>query len=319
LPQPLKITVVFGGVSINPQMMGLRRGTDIVVATPGRLLDLVDHNALALGAVRTLVLDEADRMLDAGFSEELQRVVAMLPAKRQNLFFSATFAPAVNALAQSLLHSPLRIDVLPQAGSVPDITQRAIAVDPRVRTQLLRHLLQHAGWSRALVFVATKYSAEIVADKLRKAGIDAEPLHGQLSQGKRTQVLDDFKASRIRVVVATDLAARGIDVVQLPVVVNYDLPRSADDYTHRIGRTGRSGEAGLAVSLVSADTQAHWRLIEKRQSLDVALESVEGFEPTLTATPTTTDMSGNGGVKGKRPSKKDKLRAAAHAATLPHA
>jgi superfamily II DNA/RNA helicase len=323
LPQPLKITVVFGGVSINPQMMGLRRGTDIVVATPGRLLDLVDHNALDLGAVRTLVLDEADRMLDAGFSEELQRVVAMLPAKRQNLFFSATFAPAVNALAQSLLHSPLRIDVLPQAGSVPDITQRAIAVDPRVRTQLLRHLLQHSGWSRALVFVATKYSAEIVADKLRKAGIDAEPLHGQLSQGKRTQVLDDFKASRIRVVVATDLAARGIDVVQLPVVVNYDLPRSADDYTHRIGRTGRSGEAGLAVSLVSADTQAHWRLIEKRQSLDVALETVEGFEPTLndisTATPTTTDMSGNGGVKGKRPSKKDKLRAAAHAAALPHA
>jgi ATP-dependent RNA helicase RhlE len=319
LPQPLKITVVFGGVSINPQMMGLRRGTDIVVATPGRLMDLVDHNALALGAVRTLVLDEADRMLDAGFSEELQRVVAMLPAKRQNLFFSATFAPAVNALAQSLLHSPLRIDVLPQAGSVPDITQRAIAVDPRVRTQLLRHLLQHSGWSRALVFVATKYSAEIVADKLRKAGIDAEPLHGQLSQGKRTQVLDDFKASRIRVVVATDLAARGIDVVQLPVVVNYDLPRSADDYTHRIGRTGRSGEAGLAVSLVSADTQAHWRLIEKRQSLNVALETVEGFEPTLTATPTTTDMSGNGGVKGKRPSKKDKLRAAAHAATLPHA
>jgi ATP-dependent RNA helicase RhlE len=321
LPLPLKITVVFGGVSINPQMMGLRRGTDIVVATPGRLLDLVDHNALELGAVRTLVLDEADRMLDAGFSEELQSVVAMLPAKRQNLFFSATFAPAVNVLAQSLLHKPLRIDVVPQTGSAPDITQRAIAVDPRARTQLLRHLIQQSGWSRALVFVATKYAAEIVADKLRKAGIDAEPLHGQLSQGKRTQVLDDFKASRIRVVVATDLAARGIDVVQLPVVINYDLPRSADDYTHRIGRTGRSGQAGLAVSLVSADTQAHWRLIEKRQSLDVALETVEGFEPALSATATAsaTDMSGNGGVKGKRPSKKDKLRAAAQAAAVPHA
>ena len=323
LPHPLKITVVFGGVSINPQMMGLRRGTDIVVATPGRLLDLVEHNALELSAVRTLVLDEADRMLDAGFSDELQSVVALLPAQRQNLFFSATFAPAVNVLAQSLLHKPLRIDVLPQPGQAPDITQRAIAVDPRARTQLVRHLIQQSGWSRALVFVATKYAAEIVADKLRKAGIDAEPLHGQLSQGKRSQVLDDFKASRIRVVVATDLASRGIDVVQLPVVVNYDLPRSADDYTHRIGRTGRSGEAGLAVSLVSADTQAHWRLIEKRQSLDVALETVEGFEPTLnaisTATPTTTDMSGNGGVKGKRPSKKDKLRAAAHAAALPHA
>ena len=171
------------------------------------------------------------------------------------------------------------------------------------------------------MFVATKYAAEIVADKLRKAGINAEPLHGQLSQGKRSQVLDDFKASRIRVVVATDLASRGIDVVQLPVVVNYDLPRSADDYTHRIGRTGRSGEAGLAVSLVSADTQAHWRLIEKRQGLDVTLETVEGFAPALsaTATATATDMSGNGGVKGKRPSKKDKLRAAAQAAALPHA
>ena len=321
LPHPLKITVVFGGVSINPQMMGLRRGTDIVVATPGRLLDLVEHNALELSAVRTLVLDEADRMLDAGFSDELQSVVALLPAQRQNLFFSATFAPAVNVLAQSLLHKPLRIDVLPQPGQAPDITQRAIAVDPRARTQLVRHLIQQSGWSRALVFVATKYAAEIVADKLRKAGIHAEPLHGQLSQGKRSQVLDDFKASRIRVVVATDLASRGIDVVQLPVVVNYDLPRSADDYTHRIGRTGRSGEAGLAVSLVSADTQAHWRLIEKRQGLDVALETVEGFAPALsaTATATATDMSGNGGVKGKRPSKKDKLRAAAQAAALPHA
>ena len=320
LPHPLKITVVFGGVSINPQMMGLRRGTEIVVATPGRLLDLVEHNALELSAVRTLVLDEADRMLDTGFSDELQSVVALLPAQRQNLFFSATFAPAVNVLAQSLLHKPLRIDVLPQPGQAPDITQRAIAVDPRARTQLVRHLIQQSGWSRALVFVATKYAAEIVADKLRKAGIDAEPLHGQLSQGKRSQVLDDFKASRIRVVVATDLASRGIDVVQLPVVVNYDLPRSADDYTHRIGRTGRSGEAGLAVSLVSADTQAHWRLIEKRQGLDVALETVEGFAPALSATASvpSTDMSGNGGVKGKRPSKKDKLRAAAQAA-LPHA
>jgi superfamily II DNA/RNA helicase len=319
LPQSLKVNTVFGGVSVNPQMMALRGGADIVVATPGRLLDLVDQNALRLADVQHLVLDEADRLLDLGFAEELQRVLALLPSKRQTLLFSATFAPEVQALAARLLREPVRITVEAFEGHKPDITQRAIAVDPRVRTQLLRHLLQHSGWSRALVFVATKYSAEIVADKLRKAGIDAEPLHGQLSQGKRTQVLDDFKASRIRVVVATDLAARGIDVVQLPVVVNYDLPRSADDYTHRIGRTGRSGEAGLAVSLVSADTQAHWRLIEKRQSLDVALESVEGFEPTLTATPTTTDMSGNGGVKGKRPSKKDKLRAAAHAATLPHA
>ena len=308
-----KISVVFGGVSINPQMMGLRGGTDIVVATPGRLLDLVDHNALQLSEVQTLVLDEADRLLDQGFSEELARIVALLPVQRQSLFFSATFGPQVSALAQSLLRDPVRVEVPDGADTLPDIAQSAIAVDTRVRTQLLRHLIQQYGWSRTLVFVATKYAAEIVADKLRKAGLDAEPLHGQLSQGKRSQVLDDFKASRISVVVATDLAARGIDVVELPVVVNYDLPRSADDYTHRIGRTGRAGQAGLAVSFVTADTEAHWRLIEKRQGLDVVLEAVEGFEPSEVAAPpqALVDHSGNGGVKGKRPSKKDKLRAAA--------
>ena len=308
-----KISVVFGGVSINPQMMGLRGGTDIVVATPGRLLDLVDHNALQLSEVQTLVLDEADRLLDQGFSEELARIVALLPVQRQSLFFSATFGPQVSALAQALLRDPVRVEVPDGADTLPDIAQSAIAVDTRARTQLLRHLIQQHGWSRTLVFVATKYAAEIVADKLRKAGLDAEPLHGQLSQGKRSQVLDDFKASRISVVVATDLAARGIDVVELPVVVNYDLPRSADDYTHRIGRTGRAGQAGLAVSFVTADTEAHWRLIEKRQGLDVVLEAVEGFEPSEVAAPpqALVDHSGNGGVKGKRPSKKDKLRAAA--------
>ena len=308
-----KISVVFGGVSINPQMMGLRGGTDIVVATPGRLLDLVDHNALQLSEVHTLVLDEADRLLDQGFSEELARIVALLPVQRQSLFFSATFGPQVGALAQTLLRDPVRVEVPDGADTLPDIAKSSIAVDTRARTQLLRHLIQQYGWSRTLVFVATKYAAEIVADKLRKAGLDAEPLHGQLSQGKRSQVLDDFKASRITVVVATDLAARGIDVVELPVVVNYDLPRSADDYTHRIGRTGRAGQAGLAVSFVTADTEAHWRLIEKRQGLDVVLEAVEGFEPTeVAASPQAmVDHSGNGGVKGKRPSKKDKLRAAA--------
>jgi len=313
-PAP-KISVVFGGVSINPQMMGLRGGTDIVVATPGRLLDLVDHNAIHLSEIKTVVLDEADRLLDQGFSEELARIVALLPVQRQSLFFSATFGSQVSALAQSLLRDPVRVEVQDAPDTLPDIAQSAIAVDTRARTQLLRHLIQQYGWSRILVFVATKYSAEIVADKLRKAGLDAEPLHGQLSQGKRSQVLDDFKASRIRVVVATDLAARGIDVVELPVVVNYDLPRSADDYTHRIGRTGRAGQSGLAVSFVTADAEAHWRLIENRQGLDVVLEAVEGFEPTEVAVSTraVADHSGNGGVKGKRPSKKDKLRAAAAA------
>ena len=309
LPQALKVTVVFGGVSINPQLMGLRGGTDIVVATPGRLLDLIDHNALTLGSVNTLVLDEADRLLDMGFSDELNRILSMLPARRQNLFFSATFPAPVQALAQQLLHEPVRIDVLPEPQAATDIAQQAIAVDAGRRTQLLRHLIVTNGWKRVLVFVATKHAAEIVADKLRKVRINAEPFHGELSQGKRTQVLADFKASRLKVVVATDVAARGLDIAQLPVVVNYDLPRSAVDYIHRIGRTGRAGEQGVAISFVSADSHAHFRLIAKRHQLDIPLDTVAGFEPAET-TPASHDPS-TGGIKGKRPSKKDKLREAA--------
>ena len=315
--QAVKVTVVFGGVSINPQMMGLRGGADIVVATPGRLLDLIEHNALELSAVQTLVLDEADRLLDLGFEQELERILALLPAKRHNLFFSATLPPTVQALAAGLLKNPARVDVAPVVLDIAAIAQQVIEVDAPRRTQLLRHLIAQRGWSRVLVFVATKHAAEMVADKLRKAGLTAEPFHGELSQGKRTQVLLDFKNSDVKVVVATDVAARGLDVAQLPVVVNYDLPRSAVDYVHRIGRTGRAGESGLAVSFVSAATQAHWRLIEKRQGLAVAREQMPGFEPTEVAPVLAATQSrsatgeSTGGVKGKRPSKKDKLRAAA--------
>jgi superfamily II DNA/RNA helicase len=315
--QPVKVTVVFGGVSINPQMMGLRGGADIVVATPGRLLDLIDHNALSLSAVQTLVLDEADRLLDLGFEQELQRILALLPAKRHNLFFSATLPPTVLALAAGLLKAPARVDVAPVVLDIAAIVQQVIEVDTPRRTQLLRHLIAQRGWSRVLVFVATKHAAEMVADKLRKAGLAAEPFHGELSQGKRTQVLLDFKNSDVKVVVATDVAARGLDVAQLPVVVNYDLPRSAVDYVHRTGRTGRAGESGLALSFVSAGSQAHWRLIEKRQGLSVAREQVPGFEPTEAAPVLAATQSrsatgeSTGGIKGKRPSKKDKLRAAA--------
>lgn len=311
LPQALKVAVVFGGVSINPQMMHLRGGAEIVVATPGRLLDLMNQNALVLSGVSALVLDEADRLFDLGFADELARILALLPPKRQNLFFSATFPTAVQALANQLLHDPVRIDVLAQEQDEPDILQRAIAVDPERRTQLLRHLIVENAWRRVLVFVATKHAAEMVADKLRKARINAEPFHGELSQGKRTQVLADFKASRLKVVIATDIAARGLDITQLPVVVNYDLPRSVHDYIHRIGRTGRAGESGVALSFVSAETEAHFRLIEKHQGLALPREQVPGFEPLQdpVALPPST-----GGIKGKRPSKKDKLRAAAAAA-----
>ena len=311
-----KVAVVFGGVSINPQMMALRGGADIVVATPGRLLDLVEHNALKLASVQLLVLDEADRLLDLGFADELNRVLALLPAQRQTLFFSATFPDSVEALAASLLREPVRIEVAPtEAGEgSATILQRAIAVDDKRRTQLLLKLIKDEGWERVLVFVATKYTAEHVAEKLYRAKVFATPFHGDLSQGARTQVLDEFKAERWQVVVTTDLAARGIDIAQLPVVVNYDLPRSAVDYIHRIGRTGRAGESGLAVSLVTPASEAHWHLIEKRQGLSLPLEHIAGFEPleVASAPPQPNGNGGsNGGVKGVRPSKKDKLRAAA--------
>ncbi|MGH6646157.1 DEAD/DEAH box helicase [Aquabacterium sp.] len=308
LPEPLKIAVLFGGVSINPQMMGLRGGADIVVATPGRLLDLLDHNALRIDEVGVLVLDEADRLLDLGFAEELNRILGQLPARRQNLFFSATFPPVVQGLADQLLRDPVRIEVPLAPETQPDILQRAIEVDTAKRTPLLRHLIKEHGWTRVLVFVATKYATELVTHKLGLAGIHAHAFHGELSQGARTQVLADFKASRVQVVVATDVAARGIDVARLPAVVNYDLPRSPVDYVHRIGRTGRAGQSGVAVSFITADAEAHFRLIEKRQGVRVPREQVPGFERVEVAAPV---LDAHGGVKGQRPSKKDKLRAAA--------
>jgi ATP-dependent RNA helicase RhlE len=308
LPQRPKVAVVFGGVSINPQMMALRGGADVVVATPGRLLDLVEHNALRLSGVDLLVLDEADRLLDLGFADELARVLALLPAQRQNLFFSATFPPEVQALADALLHEPTRIELPAVATEDAVILQQAYLVDSTRRTQLLRQLIKSQGWQRVLVFVATQYAAERVASKLHHGDLYATSFHGGLSQCARQQALGEFKEKRWDVVVTTDLAARGIDISQLPVVVNYDLPRSAVDYVHRIGRTGRAGASGLAVSFVSPATEAHWRLIEKRQGLSLPLEVLPGFEPTEAAPPPSP---GNGGIKGKRPSKKDKLRAAA--------
>jgi len=317
LPQRARIVTVAGGVSINPQMMALRGGADVLVATPGRLLDLVDHNAIQLAALQMLVLDEADRLLDLGFSDELGRILSLLPTQRQSLFFSATFPPEVQALAQRLLRAPQRVAVESNEPLPSQITQRAILVDAPRRTQLLRHLIRDQGWTRVLVFVATKYAAELVAEKLYKAGIYATAFHGNLSQGARRQVLDEFKNEQWEVVITTDLAARGIDIVKLPVVVNYDLPRSAVDYVHRIGRTGRATEAGLAVNFVSADTLDHFHLIEKRQGIQLPLERIAGFEPTQTAAPkpAAKHPPGTGGIKGKRPSKKDKLRAAAQGTT----
>jgi len=320
LPVPVKVSIAFGGVSINPQMMALRGGTDIMVATPGRLLDLVEHNALKLDRCATLVLDEADKLLDMGFSEEISRVLSLLPEQRQNLFFSATFPPAVQTLATRMLRNPVRIETVSEEAHEPDITQRAIEVDAGRRTQLLRQLVRENKWSQVLVFVATKYASEHVADKLRQNGIAAEAFHGDFSQGARTEVLADFKSGKMHVLVATDVAARGIDIAQLPVVVNYDLPRSPADYIHRIGRTGRAGASGLAVSFITPEMEQHFRLIEKRQDKRVARERVAGFEPVTQAPAAgaATDTA-NGGVKGKRKSKKDKLRETAAAVQKPEA
>jgi ATP-dependent RNA helicase RhlE len=313
LPVRPKVAVAFGGVSINPQMMALRGGADLVVATPGRLLDLVEHNALKLQQVDMLVLDEADRLLDLGFADELAKVLALLPARRQNLFFSATFPATVQALADGLLVQPRRID-LPATTATADavVLQRAILVDSTRRATLLRHLIQEHAWQRVLVFVATQHAAERLAVKLHRGDLYATSFHGGLSQGARQQALAEFKEKRWDVVVTTDLAARGIDIESLPVVVNFDLPRSAVDHIHRIGRTGRAGAGGVAVSFVSPGTLAHWRLIEKRQGMSLPLEALPGFEPTEAAPPPST---GHGGIKGLRPSKKDKLRAAAAATT----
>jgi ATP-dependent RNA helicase RhlE len=313
LPTARKVCVAIGGVSINPQMMDLRGGADVIVATPGRLLDLIDHNALTLSTVEILVLDEADKLMSMGFEDELARVIALLPSHRQNLLFSATFPPSVQTLAEKILRNATHINI--DAGNIVAdnlIVQRAIEVDPERRVALLHHLLTTHGWSRVLVFVASHGMAEYVAEKLTRLGVVVASLHGDLSQGARTRALADFKSMKVEVLVATDVAARGLDMVELPAVVNYDLPRSPTDYLHRIGRTGRAGVEGMAISFVGVDMDSHFQLIERRHQLSIVRESVAGFERT--AAPVQHQQ--NGGVKGKRKSKKDKLREATAAAAL---
>ena len=304
-----KVALAFGGVSINPQLMALRGGCDIMVATPGRLLDLLDHNGLTLAGVECLVLDEADRLLAAGFADELHHLLAQLPPRRQTLLFSATFPPAVQRLAEQLLHEPVRITI---HEAPPQITQRAIQLDRAQRLPALRQLLSEQGWERALVFVASRYTADLVSDKLFAHGFKAGVLHGELSQGARSDVLASLKSGQVKVLVATDVAARGLHVDALDAVINYELPRSAADYTHRIGRTGRAGAQGVAVSFICADSpenaESHFRLIEKRQGQRVPRERLPGFEPAAVA----TEAQAAGGIKSTtRKSKKDKLREAA--------
>lgn len=318
-----KVAVLTGGVSINPQLLALRGGVDLVIATPGRLLDVVAHSKLRLDTISTLVLDEADRLMDLGFAEELQSVLALVPPReqRQTLLLSATFAPAVQALVPTLLRATHeKVEIASTHLQDATIVQEAYYLDAAKRTAWLRELVTQYAGQRMLVFVASRYSAEHVANKLYDKGISATAFHGELSQGARQQVLQEFRSSQWQVLVTTDLAARGIHVEALPLVINYDLPRSPTDYTHRIGRTGRAGISGLAISLVSPASLAHWKLIAKRNGLDVALQTLDQY-PVTEAVPAhaPSEDAGNGGIKGKRMSKKDKLRAAAAQAASPQA
>ena len=270
---------VFGGVNIRPQIRGLHRGVDILVATPGRLLDLHSQNAVHLDGVEILVLDEADRMLDMGFIHDIRRIQKLLPGKKQSLLFSATFSDDIRQLAKTMLHQPVEVDVAPRNTTIETVRQRVFPVDKGRKAALLKHLINGNGWHQVLVFTRTKHGANKLANTLASADIHSVAIHGNKSQAHRTRALADFKAGKVNVMVATDIAARGIDITELPHVVNFDLPHVPEDYIHRIGRTGRAGASGEAVSLVSADESKQLRDIERLIGLNLPREEIEGYEP----------------------------------------
>ena len=270
---------IFGGVGFGPQLAQLRRGVDIVVATPGRLLDHHGQGSIDFSSIEVLVLDEADRMLDMGFIHDIRRILALLPKRRQNLLFSATFSDEIRALANGLLDRPATIEVTPRNSTVDAVAQRVHPVDRDRKRELLAYLVGRNDWRQVLVFTRTKHGANKLAEQLVRDGISAEAIHGNKSQGARTRALAQFKDGRVRVLVATDIAARGIDIEDLPHVVNYDLPNVPEDYVHRIGRTGRAGATGEALSLVCVDEHAFLRDIERLIRRTLPREVVPGFEP----------------------------------------
>jgi len=263
LPERVKTLAVFGGVSINPQMIGLQ-GVQVLVATPGRLLELVESNAVHLSEIETLVLDEADKMLNLGFREEMNRIFTMLPQKRQNLLFSATLSPEVANINQIILHDAVVVKIEPEKEQIDLIEQTGYFVTLEKKGPLLRYLIKKNGLQQVLVFTSSTFQADNVADKLCKNGIDAVSIHSKKSQGARTEALREFKTGKLRVLVTTDLLARGIDIEFLPCVINYELPRSPKDYIHRIGRTGRAENMGEAISFVTPEDQHHFRIIQKK-------------------------------------------------------
>lgn len=276
---PFRSTVVFGGVKINRQIAALRRGVDILVATPGRLLDLQQQGEVTFTGLEVLVLDEADRMLDLGFIHDIQRILKVLPSQRQNLMFSATFTKELRKLTKTILQNPLEVAISKANTAAERVKQWVYPVDKKRKADLLLELVEHNDWQQVLVFSRTKRGADRLAHYLEKAGINAEAIHSDRNQGARTRALSGFKSGEIRVLVATDIAARGLDIAQLPQVVNFDLPNVPEDYVHRIGRTGRAGSSGHAYSLVSADEIKQLNAIEQVIQRHIRREYVGGFEP----------------------------------------
>ena len=294
---PLRSLVVFGGVKINPQMMRLRKGVDILVATPGRLLDLYNQNAVRFNQVEILVLDEADRMLDMGFIHDIRKILSYMPVQRQNLMFSATFSPQIRTLAKSIVVDPAEISVSPRNTTAESVDQYICPVDKKQKPALLAELIKENQWHQVLVFSRTKHGANRLVKQLDTAGIPATAIHGNKSQGARTKALADFKQGSVQALVATDIAARGIDINDLPYVVNFDLPNVPEDYVHRIGRTGRAGATGLAVSLVAADEIKLLQDIERLINKELDRKLIDGFEPVHDVPPSRF------GLKPQRPKK----------------
>ncbi len=296
---PYKSAVIFGGVKINPQITKLRNGVDIVVATPGRLLDHISQKTINLSKVDFLILDEADRMLDMGFVNDIKKVIAVLPKERQTLLFSATYSDAIKKLSESFLRSPALVEVARRNTSSEIVQQAVYHVDKTRKKELLTHLINKENWKQVLVFTRTKHGANRLSGQLDKDGISSAAIHGNKSQNARTKALADFKEGKIRVLVATDIAARGIDIDQLPHVVNYELPNVSEDYVHRIGRTGRAGNEGEAISLVCVDEDEFLRNIEKLIKKDIPKVWEKGFKPDPSIQPEPINMGGNRGARNK--------------------
>ncbi|MBO6630354.1 MAG: DEAD/DEAH box helicase, partial [Psychroserpens sp.] len=275
----IRSAVIFGGVNQKPQVAKLRKGVDVLIATPGRLLDLQNQNLLSIKRVEVFILDEADRMLDMGFLRDMERIMALMPEKRQNLMFSATFSKDIRKLANGILNHPVKVEATPENSTVDAISQKVYRVAKSKKTGLIIKLISEGSWQQALVFTRTKHGANRLTKKLISAKISAAAIHGNKSQGARTKALTGFKAGKVRVLVATDIAARGLDIPLLPHVVNFELPNISEDYVHRIGRTGRAGADGQAISLVSADETSYLKNIEKLIGQSIEVEVVEGFEP----------------------------------------